>query len=107
VEGLNQGRGIGLLGTEQNNLYLFGMHNYLVNGWKLPKIGRLREYGALGTVYTPAIDELALIDVIGDLGDLPFDIIQIDNGWQVAIGDWEPNNKFSAGMDRAGRKDQN
>lgn len=49
------------------------------------------------SLYT-AIDETTLYKVIGDLGNLPFDVIQIDDGWQVAVGDWEPNNKFSAGM---------
>ncbi len=33
-----------------------------------------------------------------DLGDLPFDVLQVDDGWQVAIGDWEANNKFPSGM---------
>lgn len=32
------------------------------------------------------------------LGDLPFDVLQIDDGWQKSIGDWEPNEKFPSGM---------
>jgi len=48
-------------------------------------------------LYT-AIDELALTKVIGDLGNLPLDVIQIDDGWQAAIGDWQPNKKFPSGM---------
>ena len=49
------------------------------------------------SLYT-AIDESVLIKVINDLGDLPFDVIQIDDGWQTAIGDWEANTKFPSGM---------
>lgn len=50
------------------------------------------------SLYT-AIDETLLRKVLTDLGDLPFDVFQIDDGWQRAIGDWEPNEKFPSGMD--------
>ena len=50
------------------------------------------------------ISEQNLGKVLHDLGDLPFDIFQVDDGWQVAIGDWIPNKKFSAGMDRFAAK---
>jgi alpha-galactosidase len=49
------------------------------------------------SLYT-AIDETTLQCVFDDLGDLPFDVLQVDDGWQVAIGDWEPNTKFPSGM---------
>ena len=29
---------------------------------------------------------------------LPFDVLQVDDGWQVAAGDWEANAKFPQGM---------
>ncbi len=45
-----------------------------------------------------AIDEKMLAHVVDSLGDLPFDVIQVDDGWQQAVGDWEANNKFPAGM---------
>ncbi|MBN2386785.1 MAG: alpha-galactosidase [Anaerolineales bacterium] len=45
------------------------------------------------------ISENRLERVLEDLGDLPFDVFQIDDGWQQAIGDWEPNRKFTSGMD--------
>jgi len=32
------------------------------------------------------------------LKDYNFDIFQIDDGWQVKTGDWEPNGKFKNGM---------
>jgi alpha-galactosidase len=45
------------------------------------------------------INQARLLKILHDLGDLPFDVFQVDDGWQVAIGDWEPNYKFPAGMD--------
>jgi alpha-galactosidase len=32
------------------------------------------------------------------LGDLPFAVVQIDDGWQRDIGDWDPNPRFGEGM---------
>lgn len=45
------------------------------------------------------IHEENLAESLHDLGDLPFDIFQVDDGWQRAIGDWIPNEKFPGGMD--------
>jgi alpha-galactosidase len=45
-----------------------------------------------------AIDEPILHKTFKDLGDLPFDVLQVDDGWQVDIGDWEANQKFPSGM---------
>ena len=61
------------------------------------------------SLYTE-INEQNLLKILGDLGSLnsthgfPFDIFQIDDGWQISIGDWEPNDKFSSGMDRLAAK---
>lgn len=49
------------------------------------------------SLYT-TIDERSLAKVFRDLGDLPFDVLQVDDGWQLAIGDWEPNSKFPSGL---------
>lgn len=49
------------------------------------------------SLYT-AIDEDLLGRVFDDLGDLPFDVLQVDDGWQIAVGDWKPNAKFPSGM---------
>ena len=49
------------------------------------------------TLYS-AIDEAILGRVLHDLGDLPFDVFLVDDGWERAIGDWEPNAKFPSGM---------
>ena len=45
------------------------------------------------------ISEKNLIQALNDLADLPFDVFQVDDGWQQAIGDWIPNDKFPGGMD--------
>jgi alpha-galactosidase len=56
------------------------------------------------SLYTE-IYEGQLLKILNDLGPfddaqgLPFDVFQIDDGWQVSIGDWEPNTKFPSGMD--------
>lgn len=44
------------------------------------------------------IDEKIMHKIFDDLGDLPFDVLQVDDGWQMDIGDWEPNEKFPSGM---------
>lgn len=46
-----------------------------------------------------AITEARLLHILDELGDLPFDVFQIDDGWQKSIGDWEPNEKFPSGME--------
>ena len=35
---------------------------------------------------------------------MPFDVFQIDDGWQLAHGDWEPNKKFPSGMNTMAEK---
>jgi alpha-galactosidase len=55
------------------------------------------------SLYT-AIDEALLHRIFDELGDLPFDTLQVDDGWQVSIGDWEANKKFPAGMNALAAK---
>ena len=45
------------------------------------------------SLYT-AIDESILFRTFDELGDLPFDVMQVDDGCQTSIGDWEVNEKF-------------
>jgi len=45
------------------------------------------------------INEHVILNALKSLGDLPFDIFQLDDGWQITHGDWEPTRKFSSGMD--------
>ena len=49
------------------------------------------------SLYT-MIDEAILYETFDKLGDLPFDVLQVDDGWQMDIGDWEVNAKFPSGM---------
>jgi alpha-galactosidase len=49
------------------------------------------------SLYT-AIDEKLLYRTFDKLGDLPFDVLQVDDGWQISVGDWESNSKFPSGM---------
>ncbi|MCS6906361.1 MAG: alpha-galactosidase [Anaerolineales bacterium] len=44
------------------------------------------------------IREESLHHVLRELGDLPFDVFQIDDGWQISTGDWEANPRFPSGM---------
>jgi len=50
------------------------------------------------SLYT-AVSEERLLPILDNLGDLPFDVFQIDDGWQKGIGDWEANEKFPSGME--------
>ncbi len=45
-----------------------------------------------------SIDERRLTEVLADLRGLPFDVFQIDDGWQQAIGDWQANDRFPSGL---------
>jgi alpha-galactosidase len=45
-----------------------------------------------------AIHEGLLDRVFAGLDGLPFDVLQIDDGWEVKVGDWEANEKFPSGM---------
>lgn len=49
------------------------------------------------SLYT-AIDEKILQRIFRELADLPFDVLQVDDGWQLAVGDWQANAKFPSGM---------
>ena len=48
--------------------------------------------------YYDQITEKLLADDIASLKGLPFDVVQIDDGWQKTVGDWQPNRKFPSGM---------
>ena len=44
------------------------------------------------------INEALLHEITADLSGLTFDVVQVDDGWQHSVGDWEPNGKFPSGM---------
>ncbi len=49
------------------------------------------------SVYTDISQDL-LLNVLQELTDFPFDVFQIDDGWQQNLGDWQSNAKFPQGM---------
>ncbi|TYB69159.1 alpha-galactosidase [Nonomuraea sp. PA05] len=48
--------------------------------------------------YYEGITEPGLAKDIDALNGLPFDVLQVDDGWEEMVGDWEPNAKFPSGM---------
>lgn len=44
------------------------------------------------------VSETKMHEVLAGLEGLPFDVVQIDDGWESAIGDWQANSKFPSGM---------
>ncbi len=44
------------------------------------------------------ISEARLLEVLEELKGLPFEVFQVDDGWQKALGDWEANERFPRGM---------
>mgnify|MGYP005837828151 FL=1 len=48
--------------------------------------------------YYQNISEGLLLQTLSGLQGLPFEVFQVDDGWQQNIGDWEPNHKFPSGM---------
>jgi alpha-galactosidase len=55
------------------------------------------------SLYT-AIDEPLLFRTFDELKAFPFDILQVDDGWEKSIGDWEANSKFPSGMPALAQK---
>jgi len=45
------------------------------------------------------INEHIITNTLHALGDMPFDVFQLDDGWQITHGDWEPTRKFPSGME--------
>ncbi|MDI1461293.1 alpha-galactosidase [Catellatospora sp. KI3] len=48
--------------------------------------------------YYETITEQQLAKDVDSLRGLPFDVVQVDDGWERLVGDWEPNHKFPSGM---------
>ncbi|GIH25061.1 alpha-galactosidase [Acrocarpospora phusangensis] len=44
------------------------------------------------------ITEPLIHKVLDDLRGYPFDVVQLDDGWQAAVGDWEAGADFPSGM---------
>ncbi|MEK8168902.1 hypothetical protein NKH77_00950 [Streptomyces sp. M19] len=50
--------------------------------------------------YYENITEELLTKDITALRGLPFDVVQVDDGWERIVGDWQPNDKFPPGCGR-------
>ncbi|MEJ2708865.1 MAG: alpha-galactosidase [Anaerolineales bacterium] len=48
-------------------------------------------------LYTDIREDL-LVEALQGLRGMPFEVFQVDDGWQQDIGDWEANAKFPSGM---------
>jgi alpha-galactosidase len=77
--------------------YAEQLGNRLAPRHEIKKKDALRVWCSWYSLYY-AIDEPILHKVFNELGDLPFDVLQVDDGWQMDIGDWEVNRKFPSGM---------
>jgi len=51
-----------------------------------------------------AINEKILHRLLDEMTGMPFDVFQVDDGWEVKLGDWEANRKFPGGMDSLARR---
>ncbi|WP_117238257.1 glycoside hydrolase family 36 protein [Thermus sediminis] len=49
------------------------------------------------SLYT-GISESLLLTILDEIREYPFEVFQVDDGWQRALGDWEPNERFPRGM---------
>ena len=46
------------------------------------------------------VTEQAILDAVDAVDGHQIDVVQIDDGWEQAIGDWVPNDDFPAGMEK-------
>lgn len=37
-------------------------------------------------------------DTVAGLAGMPFDVVQLDDGWEPVVGDWRANDRFPSGM---------
>ena len=50
------------------------------------------------------VTEARMNDVLSGLDGIPFDVVQVDDGWQRAVGDWQANGDFPGGMAHMARR---
>jgi len=50
------------------------------------------------------INERVFLKALNDFATMPFDVFQLDDGWQLAHGDWDANSKFPSGMESLANK---
>jgi alpha-galactosidase len=83
--------------------YAEQLENRLAPRGEIKKNDTPRVWCSWYSLYT-MIDEAILYKTFDELGDLPFDVLQVDDGWQMDIGDWEANEKFPSGMNALAEK---
>lgn len=49
------------------------------------------------------LDERLVADTVAGLAGMPFDVVQLDDGWEPVVGDWSANDRFPAGMEATAR----
>lgn len=65
-----------------------------------------RATGSVGPVWSSwysffeNIDEVSLGEAIDDLAGYPFDVVQVDDGWEKVVGDWTEGPGFPSGLER-------
>ncbi|KQX05879.1 hypothetical protein ASC59_15975 [Leifsonia sp. Root1293] len=50
-----------------------------------------------------ALDEGLVRDTVQGLAGMPFDVVQLDDGWEPVVGDWRANERFPSGMAQTAR----
>jgi alpha-galactosidase len=68
--------------------------------WLLPerRSGRPPRVWCSWYSFYTGIGEDLLLKVLDEVAAFPFEVFQVDDGWQRALGDWEPNERFPRGM---------
>ncbi|MFD1722859.1 glycoside hydrolase family 36 protein [Amnibacterium endophyticum] len=69
--------------------------------------GRDRRAGAVWSSwysFYEDVDEALIARTVEDLRGHPFDVVQLDDGWEVAVGDWIANERFPSGMTATARR---
>jgi alpha-galactosidase len=80
------------LGDEEAALAAYARHLQRRLSGRLPRV-----FCTWYSHYT-GISEALLLSLLEEIGDYPFEVFQVDDGWQRALGDWEANEKFPRGM---------
>jgi len=92
------GQGDWFLGTGSEERVFQDYANLLVDRLgKTDKLHPPRVWCSWYSMYGE-ISEDFLGKILKYMDDLPFDVFQVDDGWQKKVGDWEANKKFPSGM---------
>lgn len=96
-----------LAGTEPAGL-IEDYTNRLAGHYNIPECPRFPRYavGANWHYYGPTMTEEQLDEELNAIFSrrIPLDVYQLDDGWQIDYGNWEPNNKWRSGMKTAAEK---